>query len=420
MSLQRVSGGDADDDDAVDEEAMDSVTGNKKHYSGSYLETYSTLMDIPHSLLHQEMEEEEAVDAHDQLRVTVLSAVSQHKSTPALLGNIGSGRSEEGDGKEEDSDREQYGGRGDGDHSHSQSDGDGDSNDDGNDDDGERKGDDEAVARNVMTLVVERLNAMEQRMDSQFQTINARLTILEGKVKLMESQRRAPSTTTTTTTTTAQSEESKQQKPSSSVAPTDDNRTFAESTIGSSSLPISLTPGPIGGAALRNRRRSVDNKLNATTFPIRSSLTAHKISNQPTAVSMPPHRHQHRPKHIHAPTARSPFLSGTGRIDRFQGYMPSTNGRNESTASTTNGYRGNVMCDVMAYPLSSSSSNERRENVPKIQSLEIGSSGDRSGGGRSVTESDPDSTLNFINDLKEMLKSTDKLLMAKPINLYDP
>ena len=445
MALQTVSATVSDDNTADPQESDQNMTESNAatdHYSSSYLDTYSTLMDIPQTFLHREMDDddENAEDRElEQPQITVISAVSQHKSTPAMLGNMSPDRSEERDGKEQDSDRDRDRDRRD--RSHSDADR---SDEDGSGDDGdgrERNGDGDGDEREeqrqrVMDNIVERLNAMEQRMDTQFQTINARLTILEGKVKFIESQKPRSTTTPTMTTSKSQSEskgESSSAPPSRPRPDTEDNHTFAESTIGSSSLPISLTPAPRAGAsrdrsgALRN-----GNKLNATTFPIQSTLTSQTV-NRPISASVP------RPKHIHAPTARSPFLGnalpGTSAISGYSGYTSSLNhtvGSDRSGSGLSNGYRGNVMCDVMRYPVSSSSSNgnggnlKLAERVPRIQPVRIPSTStdDRkeasatvsAGGG---TEDEADNTLNFIEELREMLKSTDKLLRAKPMDLYD-
>ena len=451
MTLQRVSTNasstSASDDDAVDlqeEHQNDTRTENKDHYSSSYLDTYSTLMDIPQTFLHREMEDEaaeqetnkfevnEVEEAMEEPQITVISAVSQHKSTPAMLGNINSNDTEERDGKEQDSDRDRD--RDQRDRSHSDphrgnEDGSGDDDDDEDHDDGDER---EEHRQNVMDNIVERLNAMEQRMDTQFQTINARLTILEGKVKFIESQK-----VRSATTTQSKGESSSVPPPSASSEmkrprpDTEDNHTFAESTIGSSSLPISLTPAP-RSSALRDRTGAFrnNNKLNATTFPMQSTLTSQTV-NRPISASV------QRPKHIHAPTARSPFLgnassgiSGTSAISGYSGYTLS----DRSGSGLSNGYRGDVMCDVMRYPLSSSSSIgmgngsnlKLTERVPRIQSVQMpsNSADDRkepsgtvsTGGG---TEDEADNTLNFIEELRDMLKSTDKLLRAKPMDLYD-
>lgn len=78
------------------------------------------------------------------------------------------------------------------------------------------------------------------------------------------------------------------------------------------------------------------------------------------------------------------------------------------------------MVDVMRYPLSSSSSGRAvagglNERVPRIQSVGVESKTDSD---ERRPEDDPDNTLNFIEELKAMLKSTDQLI-NKPMALYD-
>lgn len=76
------------------------------------------------------------------------------------------------------------------------------------------------------------------------------------------------------------------------------------------------------------------------------------------------------------------------------------------------------MVDVMRYPLSSSSglgAGSLTERVPRIQSVEMESKTESTG---MRPEDNPDDTLNFIEELKAMLKSTDQLI-NKPMDLYD-
>merc|ERR1740116_77425 len=90
-------------------------------------------------------------------------------------------------------------------------------------------------------MIMRRLDNMESRMDKEFQTINARLTIMEGKVKFVESNQQKDASS---------NNEQKSVTPKRSVTPAstengDAHGSFSKSTIGSSALPISLTPGPM-------------------------------------------------------------------------------------------------------------------------------------------------------------------------------
>merc|ERR1740123_339246 len=95
-----------------------------------------------------------------------------------------------------------------------------------------------------------------------------------------------------------------------------------------------------------------------------------------------------------------------------------------STSSSNGMYGGNPHVDIMQYPVSSSDANSLNKStpIPHIQSAPPSTTAtttttttttDDSSGG------DPNSTLNFINDLKAMLKSTDRLLQNKPMSLYE-
>merc|ERR1712228_286890 len=134
-----------------------------------------------------------------------------------------------------------------------------------------------------------------------------------------------------------------------------------------------------------------------------------------------------RPKHIHAPTARSPFIgsaamSSSMNAMSMQPFMSSGGGGGRGnvynpshTMSTSSGglYGGNPHVDVMQYPASSSSASSHNKTtpIPHIQSVALSTD-------HQSSSDNPDNTLNFINDLKEMLKSTDRLLKNKPMNLY--
>merc|ERR1712013_225583 len=213
---------------------------------------------------------------------------------------------------------------------------------------------------------------------------------------------------------------------------TSDQNMFAESTIGSSSLPISLTP--INPSAAVSAHRHPSTQMQSFAPPQHQTLMSQSHNFSASALQS-----------MHATTARSPFLGNTAGTGTGAGSGSNGLSRHSYGSYTTNNvnlaggvgggggggqsmYGGNAHVDMMRYPVSSSSGNGNGNGngfVPRIQQMELGSnttsSGNipSSGGGGSSAADDPDNTLNFINELKEMLKSTDQLLKAKPASLYD-
>jgi len=359
-----------EDVDSEQEEEEHEIKRTKEHYSSSYLDTYSTLIDIPQ-----------------------IMGNDQHYNSERKQSNIYHGNDEEDDDENEnEEDTEQT------------------PEDEGSDDnekekeEEEEKGNNDNV-QNAIKAIMDRLENMEKRMDEQFQTMGARLTILEGKIKFVESQQK----TQPSTSTMSSSESKGQSKPRSITSSMSeqkefDNDQFVSSTIGSSSLPISLTPAP--------RTNNMENGFNmnmSKTVP-RTHRSNVMVDNRYVSSTT------QRPKHIHALTARSPFIgssnTNTMSLQPFGGTM--------FGATAANLYGVNPHVDVMRYPLSSSTENksntsngiQSRSVVPRIQSVGLPSDDQNS-------SNDPDNTLNFINELKEMLKSTDQLLKSKPMSLYD-
>eukprot|EP01083_Nonionella_stella_P035159 96032_1 len=400
-----------------EEDAIKEIKRSNEHYSGSYLDTYSTLMDIPSTFLNTELQNDDNNSDHKQQ-------------------NQDSESTEE----EEDDDEE--------DHEPSEDEDDPDentNNDDSDREDGEDKKESDTVqnenasdVNNAIKTIMDRLDHMESKMEKQFETIGARLTILEGKIKFVQGQQISQSQTTQSssngTSLPSSSTNTGPVKSSSGVGVWSEHKeydhpTFTASTIGSSSLPVSLTPAP-----QRNRVVNAHNDRNvlSKTMP-RSNHT------QPVVSSTISNRYissinQH-PKHIHAPTAKSPFIGDMHLNTRS--YGGAMNRRLYGSSTTQSSLYPHTMMrpphrEMLRYPLSSSASdrNEMKSNgsgvmsnngslsIPKIQSVTPLSSS-TSHGHSSSENNDPNSTLNFINELKDMLKSTDELLKSKPITLYD-
>merc|ERR1711971_442773 len=135
-------------------ENEDDITRTNEHYSGSYLDTYSTLMDIP-----QIMGNDGDEDGSD---------VKQSE-------NYQENQDENLDKTEEEDEEE-------------------DRDDADSDDENEQM---PSSVHDSIKMIMRRLDNMESRMDQQFQTINARLTIMEGKVKFVESHQTSQSKSST-------------------------------------------------------------------------------------------------------------------------------------------------------------------------------------------------------------------------------
>merc|ERR1712228_783861 len=347
----------------VNQEEDDDVKRTNNHYSSSYLDTYSTLMDIPQIMANDDMSDQKQENDYDQ---------NQDKT-------------EEDDEEKENDD------------------------DDDEDEDDEDDNQEDEIPHSIqdsIKLIMQRLDAMENRMDQQFQTINARLTIMEGKVKFVESQQSSQSKSSDDNgqTSTASNHASSAPPKHRSVTPlSTENDTFSKSTIGSSSLPISLTPRPMtNNQNINNRKYAMSKTMPRNTMrhmnmmPIQSNIDNRYISGA----------NSRQPKHIHAPTARSPFI-GSMSMQPFGRTNIYSSGQTMSSLYGTNPH-----IDIMQYPLSSSDGHNKTSPIPHIQSVAL-SSNDQS------SSDNPDNTLNFINELKEMLKSTDRLLKNKPMRFYD-
>merc|ERR1719491_2947731 len=120
-----------------------------------------------------------------------------------------------------------------------------DDDDDDEEEENEREEDNEEVFEqaSVSSMIIERLDRMESRMDEQFQAINARLTMIESKMKMVEASQttlsRADHTDHASTKKFKEITmiESKMEREAKEEEAPQSNM-FAESTIGSSSLPI--------------------------------------------------------------------------------------------------------------------------------------------------------------------------------------
>jgi len=305
-----------------------------------------------------------------------------------------------------------------------------DNSDEDDDEEEDNDGEEEVFEQaSVSSMIIERLDRMESRMDEQFQAINARLTMIESKMKMVEASQttlsRADQTDHASTKKFKEITmiESKMEREAKEEEAPQSNM-FAESTIGSSSLPISLTPRHPSAQIQSFAQPQSQHQSYA------SQMMSQSHSNFNTSALQPI-----QPMHGIAATARSPFLGNSNNTASRHSYGSYTSS-NVNLASNQSMYGGNPHVDVMRYPVSSSSGNGSGNGngfVPRIQQLELGSSsgtnvnsmssghipsaGDSGGGGSAAD--DPDNTLNFINELKEMLKSTDQLLKAKPGSLYD-
>jgi len=284
-----------------------------------------------------------------------------------------------------------------------------------------------------------------------FQTINARLTVMEGKVKFVEGHQSSHSSSLQQRESSSNSGQHSTTPPKygaassapprlRSVTPSTENgdahdaQSFSKSTIGSISLPISLTPGPMmhnnhqrKAALSKTQPRSAGGFMNRMNIiqPMTHAQQQNNNNNRQYIST-----NTQRPKHIHAPIARSPFIGSLGaslsssmyiggrNMGNASMYNPSMNQSypTMSNSSSSGMYGGNPHVDIMRYPISSSDANSLNKSspIPHIQSVAPpSSSNDQS------SSDNPDSTLNFINELKEMLKSTDRLLKNKPMSLYE-
>merc|ERR1712154_437576 len=221
--------------------------------------------------------------------------------------------------------------------------------------------------------------------------------------------------------------------PSTENGDAHDVQSFSKSTIGSISLPISLTPGPM--MHNNDQRKAALSKTQPRSAGLMNRMKIIQPMLHPQQQQQNDNRQNistntQRPKHIHAPIARSPFIGSLGaslsssmyiggrNMGNASMYNPSMNQSypTMSNSSSSGMYGGNPHVDIMRYPISSSDANSLNKSspIPHIQSVAPpSSSNDQS------SSDNPDSPLNFINELKEMLKSTDRLLKNKPMSLYE-